>query len=119
MSKPLRQEEIVALVDATMKIIDSSKESKDGRSITPELNYLYIFIASMIARTLNDGMNKDGMSKKEKFEYTKNNFSLLKKGLQMAVAHSFQTSMEQFSSMPVDYYCIITTAQNSNSKETH
>jgi hypothetical protein len=110
-------EEIRLLLTATFKIIDASKDKKESESYAAELKFLSLFIEEMLDRVLNDRTVKD-KSKKEQFEYIKNNFLKFKVCIQMAVAHSFQTSMEKYANIPVEYYCLIKMAQE-NSKVSH
>lgn len=118
MKKTFNIEEIKGLLDATFRIIDAAKRSDDPLNINTELQFLNLFIETMLSRALNQKM-PSGTSKKEQFEVLKNNYVKLKLCIQEATALAFEQSMSKFSKQPVEYYCVIQTVQTTSGQTTH
>lgn len=118
MKKSFSFEEIKILLDATFKLIDAGKTPDNPNSIATEIQFLNMFIETLVTRTLSD---KSASTKplKEQFEQIKTNFNKLKLGVQEATAMGFQEPMQRFAKKPIEYYCTIRPVVDATSKLFH
>lgn len=105
-NKNLGFEEIKLLTEATFRIIDSAKQSTDACNITAEINFLCMFVETLVYRSLNI-KNIDDKSKKEFNLVVNENYRRLKFGVQEAVALGYQTALETNTNVPCEFYCTI------------
>lgn len=111
-------EEIKLLLEATYRIIDSGKNAEDPNNISTEIQFINMFIETLVTRTLNR-KPVPNKSKKDQFNELKVSFAKLKLCIQEAVALGFQEPMQKFSKHSIEYYCIINPAHDTNNKVTH
>lgn len=114
MKKPFGEEEIKILLDATFRIMGNAKEP----NTSPEIKFLNLYIESLITQVFKDNLRSD-VSKQEQFRYIKDSFLELKIDIQEAIALGFQSSMEKFSKVPVEYYCTVKPVAKVNSDKSH
>lgn len=118
MKKHLSFEEVGLLLDATFRIIDSAKKANDSHNIQAEIQFISLFVETLISRTLADKVNA-GKSKKEHVKNLENNYARVKFSIQESVAIGFQEAMTRFAKHPVDFYCTITTVQEPKTAVSH
>lgn len=101
-------EEIKVLVEATFGIINGRKVQKKILGSDMEMYFLSIFVSSIVDKVLRDTGKKP---KAEQFDYIKEKFKYTKFSIQEAIAIAFQVTMQNYSSIPIEYYCQIKTVE--------
>ena len=107
-----------SLVEATTKILNAAKP-KDGQ-LSQELDaqFLYMMIEAMLTRTFNRPIGYKA-TKKQKFEFVRDNFEAVKREVQEAIALAFQEALEKYSGLPIEYICTIKAVPKESSSKTH
>jgi len=107
------------LVAATLKILTALKpKDKKNEYNFLETQFLYMFIEEVLLRTLNLP-TEGGLSKKEKFEFVRDNFEVKKRDIQEAIAFGFQEALEKYSRVSIDYVCTVKALPKSKSTVAH
>lgn len=118
MKKHLSFEEVGLLLDATFRIIDSAKKANDSNNVQAEIQFISLFVETLISRTLSDKVNA-GKSKREHAKNLENNFTRVRYSIQESVATGFQEAMSRFAKQPVDFYCTVTAVQEPKTAVSH
>lgn len=108
-------EELEILVNSTLKILESRKSEN-----FPDIDYYYLslFIKKLVDRVLHD-KTKTKDSKVNQIAYAQKQFFMMKLSTQEAISIAFQASMEQFSKVPMEYYCTIKLVPQASSVKDH
>lgn len=116
--KAMGYEEVKLLLQATFKIFDSAKRSDDPANINAEIQFISLFIETIVSRTLNNKANA-GTSKHQHAENLKTNYARVKFGVQESVALGFQEAMQRFSKQDIEFYCTVKPVPDPKSSTTH
>lgn len=101
--------DVELLVESTFKILSKNQD----KNVSVELQFVCLFIKAMVESVLNDPGDVNA-SKRRQYEYMKDNFESMKRGIQNAVALAFQIPMQSFSKSDVEYYCQIRTIPDNH-----
>ena len=101
------------IVDELITAVDIS-EKVDGKEESEKLIYAFVnqYVERLITKALTEKSNKKNLTKKEQYEFAYDNFSGMKRLIQISISDAFSLAMFKYSGKSINYFTDILPVQD-------